>query len=337
MNKRQAQYSIITDLKHSWGFGHIIHTTKFKLKLIYLYIKYLIKAKEKTKFKIEFLKKYKGYETGHKSLLDSLFRGFDELDIPYNFNKITKHTNNIILCWCSKEDISIIKNIYKKKEKKIITVPTACQYDYELQYIFPEYDCIDKVLVASKETKELYFLPRVKEKYINKVVPWASGVKIPENKKQKVLYDCICYYKKLPVNKDLINLLNSYNITFKNIEYGKYDFNKWIDLLDKVNFVIFFQDCIETQGLAMAEAWAHNRPTFIKTNDKFGIQKTSPYLTDQTGLFFESMQEIDKILQTYNKDKTNFINKFSPQDYVKENLSDKISVRKLIDIFNNIL
>ena len=75
---------------------------------------------------------------------------------------------------------------------------------------------------------------------------------------------------------------------------------------------------VEIQGLAMAEAWAHNKPTLIKAG-------RSPYLTDDTGLFWNTTDELKK-----------FLSQFSPYKWVENNMSDKISVQNLIKIFENI-
>ena len=345
INKNIAEYAIITDLKHSFFIGRLLYKIKFLVRLFCSYFNYIcfliIKKKnqaKKHKYKIRNLKKFKGYEAGHASLLRSLFRGFDELNIPYTFNKITPYTKNIILSWCDREDLKIIQKLKNSnKIKKVVTTPVACKYDYDLQYIFPEYECIDKVLVASEQTINKYFKNKVNNKYFNKILPWASGVCLPKEVcNYNNTLDCICYYKKLPINSDIENLLKSYNIKFKNLEYEQYYYDDWIDLLKNTNFVIFYQECIETQGLAITEAWAYDRPTFIKTVDKYGDDKTSPYLSDKSGKFFTTLTELEEIIKEYSLNKEKFLAKYSPQEYVKQNFSDKVSVQKLIQIFENI-
>lgn len=306
IDNQNASYAVITDLKHSFYFGRIFHKIRYFLRLFCVYINLfcalIIKNnnfKAKCTLKIKHLKRFRGYVTGHTSLLLSIFRGFDDLGISYTFNKITPYTKNIILSWCDREDLKIIEKLRENNlVKKVVTTPVACKYDYELQYVFPEYNCIDKVLVASEETKNKYFVSKVKSEYIDKVLPWPSGVEIPKNiNSQSILADCICYYKRLPKSKELQGLLNKYNIKFIDIEYGQYRYEDWIDLLSKTNFVIFYQDYVETQGLAMAEAWAYNKPTFIKTNDKYGPDKTCPYLDNKVELFFLDLNELEKIME----------------------------------------
>ncbi len=274
---------------------------------------------------------------GHISLLSSLFRGFDELGIPYTYNEITKSTKNIVLLWCDRRDLKRVRKLKKHgRINKVVTVPTACKFDYDLQYIFPEYDCIDRVLCASEVTKQKNFVPRVKPEFIDKVIAWPSGVILPEKPRNKIYNTCVCYYKRLTPDPKLRKKLEDMGIKCIDLVYGSYAISDWYNHLAKVDFVIFIQDITETQGLAMAEAWAHNRPTFIKTSDKTGLNRTSPYLTDQCGAIFTDTNELDNILAQYHASPSDFLKQFHPYEYVKQNMSDRVSVQKLIDIFDGI-
>ena len=260
--------------------------------------------------------------------------------MSYTYNKLTNSTKNIILCWCDRNDIKFIEEQKKRgKIEKVITTPCACKYDYDWQYVLPEYGCIDRVLVPSKECINQYYEQKVKKEYIQKVLPWASGVELAEETSFRINNSCICYYKGLMPDKMLkkkIEAILEGAGKCYNIVYGKYFFEDWIKLLDNVDLVIFYQDIVETQGLAMAEAWAHNKPTLIKTKDKIGLNKTSPYLTKDCGLFFETNEELEEILESYSENPELFLKQFKPREWVKNNMTDEISVKNLIKIFEDI-
>ncbi len=78
----------------------------------------------------------------------------------------------------------------------------------------------------------------------------------------------------------------------------------------------------------MAEAWANNRITLIKNG-------TSPYLTKQTGLSFNNVDELKKQILEYKDNPKEFLSQFSPYQWTKENMSDKVSVLNLIQIIEN--
>lgn len=345
MRNSKAQYAIITDLKNSFSPRRELFAIKFLRRLGKSYIQllwaYLFNRNKCKAYKarINTLKKFYGFVAGHEAVLLSLFRGFKDLGIAYTFNKITPDTQNVILCWCNRDDLKVIDTLKKQgKIKKVVTAPTAYQYDYDLQFEFPEYECIDKVLVASQQAKEMLYLPVVPDKYIDKVVSWPSGVDLPEQIKQarENSVDCLCFYKKVPVSQELQKILKDNKISYMNLEYATYEYEDWVKLLDKVKLVIFIQKCIETQGLAIAEAWAHDRPTIVKTKDKSAQYKTAPYLTNKNGMFFEDWNDLEEVLKIYAQDRDAFLKRFQPRKYVEEEMSDKVSVQQLIDIFEKI-
>ncbi len=288
----------------------------------------------KYKFRKDYLFGQKIY--GHDTLLMSLVRGFKKLNVGYTYNKITKDTEYVIILWTDKKELKIIENFKKKyKIKCVCTVPTACKYDYDYQYIIPQEKVVDYALVASEWVKKLYE-SKTEEKYWDKIVSWPSGVEIKQEDENVHTHKskCLCYFKRLSINQELLMILNKYNIEYTVVEYSKYTLEEYYRILKEVDFVIFYQDYIETQGLAITEAWAKNVPTLIKysENEYGGI--TAPYMTDKTGLYFKGLTDLEKIIKKYAENPDDFLNKFSPYKYVEEEMSDEITVQNLIKLIN---
>ena len=86
----------------------------------------------------------------------------------------------------------------------------------------------------------------------------------------------------------------------------------------------------------MAEVWAENRPTLIKTTSILPEKSTSPYLTNECGSFWITKEELYAMLDEYLLNPKKFLNKYSPYEYVRENLSDEASVKKLMKIIKQI-
>ena len=81
----------------------------------------------------------------------------------------------------------------------------------------------------------------------------------------------------------------------------------------------------ESQGLAMFEAWARNVSTLVWEKGEYeGDGKSisgkisAPYLTDQVGLAFSSVEDFSRQLEVFLKFG------FNPRKYVEENFSNKI-------------
>lgn len=340
MNEDNVKYSIITSFKKWYGISEWIMYWSIRLKYFAkLNIYKLINPKRTDKYRIglDALKSEVRFEQvnsrkvpiiGHRQLELSLVRGFDDLHVPFKFDELSE---NIIVLWADKIDLRVIRRLRKQRKiKHVVTVPTACKYDYkDLMWNFPKYECIDYSLVASDNVK-VKNEKLITSQYHKKIKSWASGVELGKvDLSAKPNWSCICYYKRLPVDRELTKFIESSGIKCHIIEYTKYKFEDWLQLLPKVDFVIFYQDYIETQGLAMAEAWAHNKPTLIKAG-------RSPYLTDDTGLFWNTTDELKKFISEYKDNPEKFLSQFSPYKWVENNMSDKISVQNLIKIFENI-
>lgn len=340
-SKIKQKYVLITSLKTKTFKGRLLYITNLISNTIILSFFLLILNKIKfLKYKNKVWEIYT-YKTpknyGHPAVNKSLIRGLRNANIPFSINKISDEAENVIVLWTTKSEFETLEKLKKEgKIKKIIITPECASPDDKISCDFGNNKNVDLILQASQWAKEAY-IKNVSDKNLHKrVIPWPSGVElfdIPNN--ENINNCCICYFKKTPVNNDIIELCNSLGIKTYTIEYFKYRFAEYMEKLEKSDFVIFFQDCIETQGLAMAEAWTHNRPTFINylSNEFGGV--TSPYLTESTGLHYENLQELKDLLIEYKENPQKFLNKFSPRKWVEENLSDEVTVKELIKIIDN--
>lgn len=335
-----ANYAIIVSVKQfynwiDWIFYFCNNALNFYKYFIYKIMKkskaekYRKKLFDEIKNQIIFGRKYP--IIGHPQVEQSLIRGFLELNLPFKVNKPAK---NMILLWADKSDLHCLKRIKKQHNiQTIVTVPTACKYDYkDLMWNFPCYDIIDYTLVASSWVKDK-MLAKIPQQYHNKVKAWPSGVELPEINKTQPFRSIICYYKNLPVDNNLTSFIEGKGIKCTVIEYGKYNITEWFEQLKQNDMVIFYQNCHETQGIAIAEAWSYNCPTLIKMIGDTTC--ASPYLTDMTGKSWkdESLQDLKKIISDYANNPHQFLEAFSPREYVVNNMSDSVSVKNLINIF----
>lgn len=272
---------------------------------------------------------------GHKALNLSLIRGFKRLGIPYLWNRVNKHTKYVLVLWVN--NIKYLKRIEKIKEKypyiKIITAPTAYSKYSEYQWKFAELDYIDYNLVACERLKTS-LSGKLDKKYRHKIKTWPSGVQVDSlADKGKIHNSVLCYYKLVPENPAITEYLKNKGITPIVVQYGGYQIEDYYKWLSQVDFVIFVQDILETQGLAIAEAWAKNRPSIIKYNTGGNGGETCPYLTPQTGVYYKTEKELFDIIDEYACNKKKFLGKFNPYKVAKERFSDEASVKELIKIF----
>ena len=53
---------------------------------------------------------------GHRALALSLFRGFQKLEIEYDYNEIKSDCENVILLWTDKKELKIVEKLKKTRK-----------------------------------------------------------------------------------------------------------------------------------------------------------------------------------------------------------------------------
>lgn len=116
------------------------------------------------------------------------------------------------------------------------------------------------------------------------------------------------------------------------IRYGSYDAATYRRALDGAGVAVFLS-AFETQGLALAEAWAMNVPTLVWNpceptewrGQPLTAGSSAPYLTDATGLFWKSPDDLDAALACAAR--RDF--PWRPRDWVLAHMTDAACARRL--------
>jgi hypothetical protein len=276
--------------------------------------------------------------SGPDAVLDSLKRGLTELNIPFQINPyIRKYDTVHVLA-----GISILENMISKKEqgkiKTLIAGPNLVVMPSDKNNIICS-PYIDAILLPSEWTKEFY--EKEAPSIAHKTNLWPAGTQIPTLQKAEKTNDCIVFKKDVPIEifDSIIEELKLKKIKHTVIEYGKYKYPDYLKVLNKSKYIIYLQK-VESQGLALQEAWSHNIPTLVWNPGFFTYANghtlygkiSAPYLNDANGIFFKDIEEFPKKLDLFLKN----IDDFTPRKYCIENLSDKVSAEKYIGIIKNL-
>ncbi|MCK9273392.1 hypothetical protein M0P65_07690 [Candidatus Gracilibacteria bacterium] len=287
---------------------------------------------------LTFLKKITKKQRGPEAVIASAIRGFEELHVVYKINPKLKEINNSTV-WVIKDYRTLKLAIELKKMgviKKLLAGPIISVLPEDHNSILLNKN-IDKIIFPSQWPKDffVYKYPFLK----NKIETCPAGVDSNIYKPQEKEFDFLIYNKnKEEISEKIIEILEKKNLTYKKIEYGKFKPGKYYNLLNKTKFLIYLSNS-ESQGIALNEAWAANVPTFVLKNTKWQYQGntwqddkiSAPYLTEETGGFFE-VENMENDLNTFlNKEKT-----FKPREYSLNHFSDKIVTQKIIDIITAI-
>jgi hypothetical protein len=193
---------------------------------------------------------------------------------------------------------------------------------------------VDGVLTAGDWAKNgwEFVVPKLGGKIHN----WFAGVDVDywdgvtSPKKKRVLV----YAKTNPgIVNQAAEALKQLGMDVHIIQYGHYKKEEYREQLRLCDFSVFISEK-ETQGIALAEAWAMNVPTlcwdsFSSNMEGMVLMPTSscPYLTRQTGARWRSVDDLRQLIYLYDK------SYFSPRDWVVSHMSDKVSAASLLETF----
>jgi len=276
---------------------------------------------------------------GPSSVLESLIRGFNILNIDYQLNPKTKDISDVV---CVISNIDALRWAIKEKKqgkiKKIIAGPNIVITPKDAESVLLD-ETIDLVIVPSQWVKDFYasFRPGFGEK----IRVWPAGVEIcPEsNEKRK---GCLVYKKN--VDEKLFNFIIKYlkskNIDYEIIKYGRYKKEKYFEMLNKVKFMIYLQE-VESQGISLLEAWMRNIPALVWNQGHFEYKKvakkvfgniSAPYLTKECGMFFKDFNDFEEKLPIF----LDGINQFKSREYVINNFSDEVVAKNYLKIIKEL-
>ncbi len=283
-------------------------------------------------------KKAIGKYSGPDAVLDSLKRGLTELAIPFQINPHIRKYNTVhVLAGVSALEEMIIKK-QKGEIKNLIAGPNLVVIPSDKNNIICN-PSIDAILIPSEWTKQFYETeaPAIK----NRTSLWPAGTKIPAQTETKKTNDCLIFKKDVPpeLYDSVIKELNSKKISHTTIQYGTYKSEDYFNALNGSKYMIYLQK-VESQGLALQEAWARDIPTLVWNPGSFTYPNgrtmygkiSAPYLTEENGLFFKDAQEFPEKLNMFLQN----IKSFKPREYCIQNLSDKVSAEIYIQIISNI-
>ncbi len=278
--------------------------------------------------------------TGPEIVLESLLRCLDIEKIPYEVNpKTPKYKIVHVLSGVNALKYAIrIKQ--QKKIEKIIAGPNLVIFPDEAnQILFNEN--IDAILLPSIWVVDFYkkYLP---EKQHKKIEVWPASVPLDiQNQTNYERNKILVFIKTVDENllQEIRKFLRNTQLPFEEIIYGHYKQGGYFSALKESKLMVYLQ-IVESQGMALEEAWSRNVPTLVLEKTSFTYpdgrvalgQVSAPYLTKESGLFFRDFEDFKKKLKNMIEN----IESFTPRKYYIENLSDQVVAQKYVKIVNKL-
>ncbi len=277
---------------------------------------------------------------GHYGVTRSLLNGLKRLGVDFVYNPISANlVTDTVVALAGIDTLENAINLKRQgKIKKLFAGPNIIVMPYNHNYIIASKE-IDVCIVPSEWVGHLYQMdaPSLNDR----IRVWPAGVDdnywVSSNNRldtNKVLV----YWKTESYDfcKNVETILSSYGWSPIILKYGSYNNETYKKLLNSVSFAVFISTS-ESQGLALAEAWAMNIPTIVWNPKKFSYEGKSfnfgsacPYLTKYSGQDWENFDEFKDIISKIK----NQLPLFSPRKWVLENMTDEICAQNLLDIIH---
>jgi len=278
---------------------------------------------------------------GHPAVTRSIVQGLEKLNVPFSYNP--KNLNDLSQSVVVLSGISALRQMIKLKQlghiRRLLVGPSILNDPGSHRGILASPE-IDKYI-----THDLVcgLIGRILPTLALRCAPWAAGVDLefwcPND--QRTRNQVLIYSKG---NKGPTVPLEPYCMELKRrgyevsvLEYGLYTAEEYRSFLQISKFMVCFTRD-ETQGIAFAEAWACDVPTFIWSNSEptyLGVAyggSTAPYLTDATGVFFSNVNDFGELLSKCDRDGFDF----KPRQWCSENMTDEVCARDLLRIAQSI-
>lgn len=288
----------------------------------------------KCKLLIKFLL---GQKRGPKAVVTSLFKGLNELKIDYKYNVKAKQILPDDILYIN-GSVGAVKWAIEARKRggisKLIVGPSLCVVpDKTCEIIFDKN--IDVIIQPSNWAKDLWV--SLAPELAVKIVVWAAGVDIPsENISQERKY-CLIYQKDADEKllSQVIGSVVSAGLIPRIIRYGHYRHKHYLNILHESKMMVYLSQS-ESQGIALQEAWATDVPTLVWNRGYWQFNGymwkddkiSAPYLSGETGMFFKDANDMESQLPDF----MSRLFAFTPRKYVLENLSNRVTAERFLDI-----
>jgi hypothetical protein len=148
----------------------------------------------------------------------------------------------------------------------------------------------------------------------------------------------LIYKKHVPDDffLSVTHILEQRGYSLEVIVYGSYTQKQYLEALQRNALLIHLTES-ESQGISLAEAWSTDTPTLVWNPQKlvygnsiYTESSSAPYLTEQTGHFFKTPNDLAALIESYTP------STYSPRSWCTEHMSDKICADKLLGIIDTI-
>jgi hypothetical protein len=276
---------------------------------------------------------------GHQAVTRSLVEGLTKIGADFNYNP--------------PEDDRILENVIVLSGPQTLRNAISLKEQGKIRFLLAGPNISDSVLdedqIVGHPAIDFFVVPSswievnvVKQlpSLTNKVLCWPVGVDTaywtPQKKRSEK--NVVVYWKTENEQfcENVENVLKSNGYTPLRIRYGNYHPLHYRAALNKSAFAVFVSRS-ESQGVALAEAWAMDVPTLVWDPGEltfngrtFEEVSACPYLSTETGKRWVTIDELNGLVATYYR----YSDQFKPKSHASRLFSDEVCASSLLNFIS---
>lgn len=278
---------------------------------------------------------------GHFAVTRSLIEGLSKSGIAANYNpsSLDKLGSSVVVL-SGRE--ALAQAIGWKRAGRIHTLaagPNLVDFPSDAGRLIcsPE---VDLCLVPGPLTRDIYMedCPELR----GRCVPWPAGVNsqfwspssAPADRRLILFYDKPTGGPTDNVD-DYMAFVRERGHQAVRLRYGRYSSEEYRVLLRQSALMVGFT-AAESQGLAWAEAWSTDVPTFVWANSRHTFNhpkshnrtfavSTAPYLNDKTGVFFSNRHDFERLFVAWSRGELTF----AARQWILRHMTDEVCAENL--------
>jgi len=273
---------------------------------------------------------------GPDSVVRSLVAGLQEINVDYNHNpEDDAQIGDVVVVLSDIGMLSRAINLKRSGQIKLLLAgPNLMIKPSEHNNILSSAE-IDRVIVPCDWVRTAY--TEQEPSLTDHIAMWYAGVDaarwMPAHESARDTNKVLVYWKTEPESFciEVENTLRKFGFDPVRIRYGAYNQGEYKNILEQVRFAVFIS-ISESQGIALAEAWAMNVPTInwdpetlVAHGRVYSECSSCPYLSVATGLRWKNIGEFETILGNLDS------YEFSPREWVLNNMTDRVSAKELLE------
>jgi len=276
--------------------------------------------------------------SGHPAVTRSLLHGLRALRIAHNYNPNMESGIGAHCVVLSNVD-ALRQAIILKREgriKRLLVGPNLFTLPTEMGGLLASTE-VDLCLVPSDWVRELYqsCMPAL----LGRVAVWAAGVDVDQwnvlPKLVNYLHPKVLLYVKSGMSDAEVEAL-SYQMKCQGADvvrlvYGTYNASQFRQVLASVDLCVFIS-ASESQGIALQEAWACDKPTWVfdprRWMDPSGgwhRASSAPYLTPDCGHAFYDLAGLESLSNRWKNGEL----RYCPRAWVSRHMTDAVCAERL--------